>query len=69
MAASIEQWPVGAIENDGFNQVKNKRRSKGSGASKAKKYQEVRENRSKNSFNALGDRSKGDTPKEKEEVE
>ena len=69
MAASTEHRPVGAMENDGFTQVKNRRRSRGGGASKAKKDQEVRENRSKNSFVVLGDRSEGDIPKEKEEVE
>ena len=68
MATSVEQWPTGATNNDGFTQVKN-RRSRGSGASKAKKDQEVRENRSKNSFTVLGDRSEGDIPKDKEEVE
>ena len=69
MATSTEHQPVGAMENDGFTQVKNKRRSRGGGASKDKKDQEARENRSKNSFVVLGDSSKGDIPKEKEEVE
>ena len=57
------------MENDGFTQVRNKIRSRGGEAPKAKKDQEVRENISKNAFSLLGDRSEGDTPKEKEEVE
>ena len=36
VAASTKHRPVGAMENDGFTQVRNRRRSKGGGASKAK---------------------------------
>ena len=69
MVASADQWPVGAVNNDGFTQVKNIKRSKGGGASKEKKDMEVKDNRSKNAFAVLGDNANEDKPKDKEEGE
>ena len=57
------------MNNDGFTQVKNIKRSRGDGASKAKKNMEVKDNRSKNAFVVLGDRDDDDKPKDKEEGE
>ena len=61
----------GARNNaDGFTQVKNCKRNRGSGASKAKKDMEARDNRSKNDFVVLGDITEDGKPKEKmEEVQ
>ena len=67
--ASADQRLVGAVNNDGFTQVKNRKRSRGGGASKAKKDIEAKDNRSKNAFVVLGDRVDEDKPKDKKEGE
>ena len=60
--------PEGAGPNsDGFTQVKNHKRSRGSGELKSKKDMEVRDNQSKNSFVVLGDTTEDGKPKEKVE--
>ena len=65
----IDHRPEGVGNNDGFTQVKNHKRSRGGGASKAKKDMEAKDNRSKNAFIVLGDSANNDKPKDKAEEE